>query len=68
VLRIRDHQGPPCSYVTELLNTHIRALETRIGELITLRDELRARLPPGCGRSRNSPGLRSCYSAGGGSW
>jgi len=21
-----------------------------------------------CGRSRNSPGLRSCYSAGGGSW
>jgi MerR family transcriptional regulator, copper efflux regulator len=47
VLRIRDHQGPPCSYVTELLNTHIRALETRIGELTTLRDELRARLPPG---------------------
>ena len=47
VLRIRDHQGPPCSYVTELLNTHIRALETRIGELTTLRDELRARIPPG---------------------
>src|SRR3954463_4753253 len=47
VLRIREHQGPPCSYVTELLNTHIRALETRIQELITLRDELRARLPPG---------------------
>jgi MerR family transcriptional regulator, copper efflux regulator len=47
VLRIRDHQDPPCSYVTELLNAHIRALETRIGELTTLRDELRARLPPG---------------------
>jgi MerR family copper efflux transcriptional regulator len=46
VLRIRDHEGPPCSYVTELLNTHIRALETRIGELTSLRDELCARLPP----------------------
>jgi len=35
VLRIRDHQGPPCGYVTELLNAHIDALETRIGELCT---------------------------------
>ena len=25
VLRIRDHQGPPCSYVAELLDTHIGA-------------------------------------------
>ena len=57
VLRIRDHQGPPCSYVTELLNTHIRALETRIGELTTLRDELRARLPPGA-----TPDAARCQS------
>ena len=47
VLRIRDHQGPPCSYVAELLDTHISALDTRINELTALRDELRARRPPG---------------------
>src|SRR4051794_7882608 len=47
VLRIRDHQGPPCSYVAELIATHISAVEIRIKELAALRDELRARLPPG---------------------
>ena len=47
VLRIRDHQGPPCSYVAELLDTHISALDTRIKELTALRDELRARRPLG---------------------
>jgi DNA-binding transcriptional MerR regulator len=57
VLRIRDHQGPPCGYVTELLNAHIDALETRIGELCTLRDELRARLAPGA-----IPDAASCRS------
>ena len=45
VLRIRDHQGPPCSYVAELLDTHIDALNARIKELTALRDELRARHP-----------------------
>ena len=47
VLRIRDHQGPPCSYVAELLDTHIGALDRRIEELTALRDELRARRPLG---------------------
>jgi MerR family copper efflux transcriptional regulator len=47
VLRIRDYEGPPCGYVAGLLKTHISALETRIGELTALRDELRARVPPG---------------------
>ena len=47
VLRIRDHQGPPCSYVAELLDTHIGALDARIKELTALRDELRARHPLG---------------------
>ena len=47
VLRIRDYQGPPCTYVAELLATHIHALNTRIAELTTLRDELHTRLPPG---------------------
>ena len=47
VLRIRDHQGPPCSYVAELLDTHIDALNARIKELTALRDELRARRPSG---------------------
>ncbi len=49
VLRVRDHQGPPCAYVAELLATHITALEARIAELTALRDELRARLPAGAG-------------------
>jgi MerR family transcriptional regulator, copper efflux regulator len=47
VLRIRDYQGPPCSYVAELLEAHISALESRIKELTALRDELHARRPPG---------------------
>ena len=47
VLRIRDYQGPPCSYVAELLKTHINALDARIKELTALRDELRARHPLG---------------------
>ena len=46
VLRIRDYQGPPCTYVAELLGTHIHALGTRVAELTALRDELRTRLPP----------------------
>src|SRR3954454_1430358 len=45
VLRVRDHQGPPCSYVAELLDSHISALDARIKELTALRDELRARRP-----------------------
>ena len=45
MLRVRDCQGPPCTYVTELIETHISALEDRIKELTALRDELRARLP-----------------------
>src|SRR3954464_2514627 len=47
VLRVRDHQGPPCSYVAELIETHISAVQTRIKELAALREELRARLPLG---------------------
>src|ERR687890_2545995 len=47
VLRVRDHQGPPCTYVAKLIETHISALEDRIAELTALRDELRARRPPG---------------------
>jgi DNA-binding transcriptional MerR regulator len=47
VLRIREYQGPPCTYVAELLETHISALDDRIEELAALRDELRARRPHG---------------------
>jgi MerR family copper efflux transcriptional regulator len=47
VLRIRDYQGPPCSYVAELLDTHISELDARIKELAALRDELRGRRPLG---------------------
>jgi MerR family transcriptional regulator, copper efflux regulator len=49
VLRIRDTQGPPCAYVTELLHTHLRALQARIAELTALHDRLRGRLPPVAG-------------------
>lgn len=45
VLRVREHDGPPCSYVAQLLDTHLSALDARISELTALRDELRARRP-----------------------
>ena len=45
MLRVRDYQGPPCTYVAELIETHISALDDRIKELTALRDDLRARLP-----------------------
>ncbi len=45
VLRIRDDDGPPCSYVARLLEAHVSALGTRIKELAALRDELRVRRP-----------------------
>jgi MerR family copper efflux transcriptional regulator len=57
VLRIRDHQGSPCAYVAELLDSHISALDTRIEELTALRDALRARRPLGAG-----PDLARCQS------
>ena len=57
VLRVRDHQGPPCTYVAELLHTHIHALDTRIAELTALRDELHTRLPPGA-----QPDPTRCHS------
>jgi MerR family copper efflux transcriptional regulator len=46
ILRIRDHQGPPCEHVTELLRSQIEVVETKISELTALRDDLRARVPP----------------------
>jgi DNA-binding transcriptional MerR regulator len=49
VLRIRAAHGPPCAYVTDLLHTHLHALQARITELTALHDELRGRLPPAAG-------------------
>jgi MerR family transcriptional regulator, copper efflux regulator len=46
VLHIRDQQGPPCEYVSELLENHVQALQARLAELTALRDELQARIPP----------------------
>jgi DNA-binding transcriptional MerR regulator len=57
VLRVRDYQGPPCTYVAELFDSHIRALDDRIEELTALRDELRARRPPGA-----EPNPARCHS------
>jgi DNA-binding transcriptional MerR regulator len=45
MLRVRDADGPPCTYVTELLQTRIHASTVRITELTALREELSARLP-----------------------
>jgi MerR family transcriptional regulator, copper efflux regulator len=62
VLRIRDHQGPPCSYVAELLDTHISALDARIKDLTALRDELRARRPLGTAPDpARCPSDQVCY-------
>ena len=47
MLRVRDADGPPCTYVTELLQTRIHASTVRITELTALREELSARLPLG---------------------
>jgi DNA-binding transcriptional MerR regulator len=47
VLRVRESTGPPCAFVAELLDAHIQALNAKISELTTLRDELRTRLPAG---------------------
>jgi MerR family transcriptional regulator, copper efflux regulator len=43
VLRVRYYHGPPCTYVADLLDSHISAVNDRIEELTALRDELRAR-------------------------
>src|SRR3954466_11648720 len=62
VLRIRDHQGPPCGYVAELLDTHISALDARFKELTALRNELRARRPLGTAPDpARCPSDQVCY-------
>jgi DNA-binding transcriptional MerR regulator len=62
VLRIRNYQGPPCSYVAELLEAHIAALDARIKELTALRDELRARRPLGTAPDPDRcPSDQVCY-------
>ena len=62
VLRVRDRDGPPCSYVAELLDTHITALDARIKELTALRDELRARHPLGTAPDpARCPSDQVCY-------
>jgi DNA-binding transcriptional MerR regulator len=47
MLQVRDADGPPYTYVTELLQTRIHASTVRITELTALREELSARLPLG---------------------
>jgi hypothetical protein len=39
MLQVRDADGPPCTYVTELLQTRIHASTVRITELTALREE-----------------------------
>jgi DNA-binding transcriptional MerR regulator len=45
MLGVRDADGRPCTYVTELLQTRIHASTVRITEVTALREELSARLP-----------------------
>ena len=57
VLRVRDSGGAPCLQVRELASSKLEAIERRIEELATLRDQLKmllkewdvrlARTPPG---------------------
>jgi MerR family transcriptional regulator, copper efflux regulator len=61
VLRIWDDGASPCGYVTDLLTGHLERVERRIAELITLRDELRLRIPPAAPEpDRCRPG-QVCY-------
>lgn len=41
VLAVRDRGGAPCRHVRDVVGQRLEALERRIGELLTLRDELR---------------------------
>jgi DNA-binding transcriptional MerR regulator len=60
VLQVHDSEGSPCTYVTELLQTHIHALDARIIELTALRDDLRMRLPADPDPARCRPD-QICY-------
>jgi DNA-binding transcriptional MerR regulator len=44
ILRVRDQGGAPCASVRELAAAKLAELETRLGELTALRDELRTTL------------------------
>lgn len=48
VLSIRDDGRVPCEHVTELLDEQLAALDTQIGELMALRDNV-AQLRAGAG-------------------
>jgi MerR family transcriptional regulator, copper efflux regulator len=61
VLRIRDAEGPPCGYVTELLTGHLERVERRIAELVALRDELRLRIPPAAPEPDRCQPDQFCY-------
>lgn len=41
IIAIREHDGPPCSHVTELLRQHVHDLDRRIAELTRMRAEVR---------------------------
>lgn len=41
VITVREDQGPPCGYVTALLDRHAAALDERIAELEATREEVR---------------------------
>ena len=41
IITVREHSGPPCRHVTDLLDTHAAELDHRIAELTALRDDIR---------------------------
>lgn len=60
VLRVRDDGGAPCREVRELAAAKLAAIERRIEELATLRDQLRTLLQEWDGRlARTPPGHRA---------
>lgn len=42
IIAVRDDNGPPCTHVVALLDTHAAALDSRIAELTAVRTELTA--------------------------
>jgi DNA-binding transcriptional MerR regulator len=59
VLGLRDRGGAPCHSVRALVGERLEALDRRIEELLTLRDELRVLLADWDGRLSTARGQRA---------
>ena len=58
ILRVRDRGGAPCRKVREIAAAKLESVESRLRELVALRDELRATLNDWDVRLAKTPGGR----------